>query len=578
MLVTEVPTMRTSQFLLATVKEDPADAELVSQKLMIRAGLIRKLSSGIFSWLPLGYRVLTKVENIIRDELNQIGALEIQMPNVQPAELWQESGRFDKYGNELLKITDRAERQFVFAPTHEEVITDIARSEFRSYKQLPTVLYQIHTKFRDEIRPRFGVMRAREFIMKDAYSFHIDDASLAETYQTIYQAYCNIFSRIGLDYRPVEADSGAIGGDTSHEFQVIADAGEDSLVFSDGSDYAANLEKATTRTAKKSQASGDAMHKVHTPDTKTIKNVCEHLNLPQEKSIKALLVKGKKHEVVALFLRGDHQLNEIKAEHHPLVATPLQFADEKIITAKLNVPTGFIGPIGLVEKEIPIIVDHDAAVLVDFCCGANEIDHHYVNVNWQHDVMLGEVADLRNVNDGDPSPDGSGKLHIKRGIEVGHIFQLGDKYSKTMGATVLDQTGKAVALKMGCYGIGVSRTIAAAIEQHHDARGIIWPTAIAPFHIAIVPMNYHKSHRVREFTEALYMSLTQKGYEVLLDDRRERPGVLFADIDLIGLPFRIVIGERGIDNGVVEFKARTDENNQEVAIDKLDEVLAIHLS
>lgn len=566
--------MRTSQYLLATVKEDPADAELASQKLMVRAGLIRKLSSGIFSWLPLGYRVLKKVENIIREELDKTGAMEIQMPNIQPAELWQESGRFEQYGNELLKIIDRAQRDFVFAPTHEEVITDIARGDLRSYKQLPLTLYQIHTKFRDEIRPRFGVMRAREFIMKDAYSFGIDDAAMQATYQKMFQAYVNIFTRLGLDFRPVEADSGSIGGETSHEFQVIADAGEDALVFSDESDYAANVEKATSLAPTKAVASGKALQKVHTPGTRTIEAVCEFLKLPQTQSIKALLVKGEKHPVIALFLRGDHQLNTIKAEHHPLIAAPLTFADEKTIEDIMGSPTGFIGPLGLAEKNIPVIVDHDAAALADFCCGANEADQHYINTNWNTDTPLSEVADLRNVVAGDQSPDGKGTLHIKRGIEVGHIFQLGDKYSQSMGAKVLNEAGKGVALKMGCYGIGVSRVIAAAIEQHHDARGIVWPTAMAPFQIVIVPMNYHKSHRVREFADNLYQQLIEQGYEVLFDDRRERPGVLFADMDLIGIPYRLVVGERGIDNGVIEFKARTEQDNQEIKIDDVLTVLA----
>ena len=566
--------MRTSQYLLATVKEDPADAELASQKLMVRAGLIRKLSSGIFSWLPLGYRVLKKVENIIREELDKTGAMEIQMPNIQPAELWQESGRFEQYGNELLKIIDRAQRDFVFAPTHEEVITDIARGDLRSYKQLPLTLYQIHTKFRDEIRPRFGVMRAREFIMKDAYSFGIDDAAMQATYQKMFQAYVNIFTRLGLDFRPVEADSGSIGGETSHEFQVIADAGEDALVFSDESDYAANVEKATSLAPAKAVASGKALQKVHTPGTRTIEAVCEFLKLPQRQSIKALLVKGEKHPVIALFLRGDHQLNTIKAEHHPLIAAPLTFADDKTIEDIIGSPTGFIGPLGLAEKNIPVIVDHDAAALADFCCGANEADQHYINTNWNTDAPHSEVADLRNVVAGDQSPDGKGTLHIKRGIEVGHIFQLGDKYSQSMGAKVLNEAGKGVALKMGCYGIGVSRVIAAAIEQHHDARGIVWPTAMAPFQIVIVPMNYHKSHRVREFADNLYQQLIEQGYEVLFDDRRERPGVLFADMDLIGIPYRLVVGERGIDNGVIEFKARTEQDNQEIKIDDVLTVLA----
>ena len=453
------------------------------------------------------------------------------------------------------------------------MVTDIARSELRSYKQLPLTLYQIQTKFRDEIRPRFGVMRAREFIMKDAYSFHIDDASLEETYEQMFQAYVNIFTRLGLDFRPVEADSGSIGGETSHEFQVIADAGEDALVFSDSSDYAANVEKATTIAADKQTASGAEMQKVSTPGTQTIEAVCAFLTLPPQKSIKALLVKGANDPIVALFLRGDHTLNEIKTEHHPLIAAPLEFAEQTSIEKIIGCAPGFIGPIGLAEKGIPVIVDNDAAVLADFCCGANEVDHHIINVNWDQDVLIGEIADLRNVVAGDKSPDGKGTLQIKRGIEVGHIFQLGDKYSSSMGAKVLNDAGKAVALKMGCYGIGVSRVIAAAIEQHHDARGIIWPLAMAPFQIVIVPMNYHKSHRVREFTDTLYQDLMQQGYEVLLDDRRERPGILFADMDLIGIPYRLVIGERGIDNGVIEFKARTEVDNQEINITELDTFL-----
>ena len=561
--------MRTSHYLLGTVKENPADAELVSQKLMIRAGLIRKLSSGIFTWLPLGYRVLQKVETIIRQELDQIGALEIQMPNVQPAELWQESGRWEKYGNELLKIYDRAERGFVFAPTHEEVITTLMRTELRSYKQLPMKVYQIHTKFRDEIRPRFGVMRAREFIMKDAYSFDLNVAAMQQTYEKMFQAYQAIFTRLGFDFRPVDADSGAIGGDISHEFQVIADAGEDALVFSDGSDYAANMEKATALAPAERPAAGAKMEKVATPNCKTIAEVCTFLKLAAQQTIKALFVKGNEHEVVALFLRGDHELNEIKAEHHPLIAAPIEFVAEDVLINKTACPAGFLGPIALQEKGIPMIVDRDAAALADFCCGANEIDHHYINANWERDCALGEVADLRNVVAGDASPDGKGTLHIKRGIEVGHVFQLGDHYSKLLNATVIDEHGKAIPLQMGCYGIGVSRIIAAAIEQHHDDRGIIWPEAMAPFNIALVPMNYHKSHRVREFTDNLYQELLAAGFEVLLDDRRERAGILFADMDLIGIPHRIVIGERGIDVGTVEYKARNTNDTQDIQRDNL---------
>ena len=561
--------MRSSQYLLGTVKEDPADAELVSQKLMIRAGLIRKLSSGIFTWLPLGYRVLQKVETILREELNKIGAMEIQMPNVQPAELWQQSGRWEKYGNELLKIYDRAERGFVFAPTHEEVITTLIRNELRSYKQLPLSLYQIHTKFRDEIRPRFGVMRAREFIMKDAYSFSLDVDSMQQTYEQMFQAYHRIFTRLGLDFRAVAADSGAIGGEISHEFQVIADAGEDALVFSDASDYAASMEKAVALAPQQRPSPTATMELVETPGCTTIQAVCECLNMPSERSLKALLVKGTEDEIVALFLRGDHELNSIKAEHHPLIAAPLEFADEKMIAANIGSPIGYIGPIGLSKKNIPILIDRDAAALADFCCGANLANKHYINANWERDCPLAEVIDLRKVVTGDASPDGKGKLHIKRGIEVGHIFQLGDHYSKLLNATVIDENGKAIPLQMGCYGIGVSRIIAAAIEQHHDARGITWPEAIAPFSIALVPMNYHKSHRVREFTEQLYQELLAANFAVLLDDRRERAGILFADMDLIGIPHRIVIGERGIDAGIVEYKARTAEDIQTIPRDDI---------
>ena len=563
--------MRTSHYLLGTVKENPNDAELISQKLMIRAGLIRKLSSGIFTWLPLGYRVLKKVETIIRQELDQIGSLEIQMPNVQPAELWQTSDRWKKYGDELLKIRDRAERDFVFAPTHEEVITTLMRNELRSYKQLPIKVYQIHTKFRDEIRPRFGVMRAREFIMKDAYSFALDHQGMQQTYEQMFQAYQTIFTRLGLNFRAVEADSGAIGGNTSHEFQVIADVGEDTLVFSDSSDYAANIEKATAL-APTNCASPDPnakLEKIATTNCKTITEVSTFLKIPQRKMVKALFVKGKEHEVVALFLRGDHELNEIKAEHHSLIAAPLEFVDENVLMKKVNCPTGFLGPIALQEKNIPIIIDRDAAILADFCCGANEIDHHYINANWERDYALGEVADLRNVVAGDASPDGKGILDIKRGIEVGHIFQLGDHYSKIFNTTVIDEHGKAIPLQMGCYGIGVSRVIAAAIEQHHDNRGIIWPAAMAPFSIALIPMNYHKSHRVREFADQLYQELLAAGFEILLDDRRERAGILFADMDLIGIPHRIIIGERGIDAGIVEYKARNANNTQDIQRDEI---------
>lgn len=552
--------MRTSQYLLATVKENPSDAELVSQKLMIRAGLIRKVSSGLFTWLPLGLRVLHKVEAIIREEMDAAGALEIQMPNIQPAELWQETGRWEKYGNELLKIFDRAGRPFVFAPTHEEVVTDLARSELRSYKQLPLTVYQIHTKFRDEIRPRFGVMRAREFLMKDAYSFHLEQGSLQTTYERMYQAYCAIFNRLGLNFRAVDADTGSIGGDASHEFQVIADAGEDALVFSDASDYGANIEKATAFAPPTRPQATRAVTRVSTPGIKTIEAVCAHLNVPIDTSVKAILVKGKEQSVVAIFLRGDHTLNEIKAEHHRLIASPLSWVEETILAEKYQLSPGFIGPQGLIERGIPVLVDRDAAALADFCCGANEVDYHLTGVNWERDARFTDIADLRNVVAGDKSPDGKGTLHIKRGIEVGHIFQLGDNYSKAMNLTVLDENGKAQTVQMGCYGIGVSRIVAAAIEQHHDEHGIVWPQSMAPFDIALIPMNYHKSQRVRDEIEQLYNELKQAGFSVLLDDRRERPGILFADMDLIGLPHRIVVGERGIDEGTVEYKARHEDN------------------
>ena len=562
--------MRASQFFLNTLKDNPADADLVSQRLMVRAGLIHKLGSGLFTWMPLGFRVLQKVEAIIREEMNRIGALELMMPNVQPAELWQETGRWEDYGNELLKITDRHKRNFVFAPTHEEVITHIARGELRSYKQLPVTFYQIHTKFRDEIRPRFGVMRAREFLMKDAYSFHIDHASLSETYKKMYEAYTCIFTRLGLDFRAVDADTGSIGGAVSHEFQVIADAGEDALVFSDSSSYGANLEKAEAL-APATQTSTPQKTKelIHTPGKRTINAVCEFLKLPAAQSIKVLLVKGTKDDMVALVLRGDHEINPIKAEHHPLIATPLTFADEKLVEQKIGCPVGYIGPIGLAEKNISVLVDRDAAVLANFCCGANQAEYHFIHTNWQRDCKLGEIVDLRNVVTGDLSPDGNGTLIIKRGIEVGHIFQLGDKYSKTMNATVVNESGEPVTMQMGCYGIGVTRTIAAAIEQHHDEHGIIWPTAMAPFQIALVPMNYHKSQRVREATDQLYKELLSVGYEVLLDDRNERAGVLFADMDLIGIPHRLVLGERGLDNGIIEYKARTSKEVEQIELTEL---------
>lgn len=555
--------MKASQYLLATLKETPSDAELISHQLMLRAGMIRKLASGLYTWLPLGLKVLRNVERIIREEMNSAGALETLMPTVQPAELWQESGRWEQYGPELLRLSDRHKRDFCYGPTHEEVITDIVRNEVNSYKQLPLNLYQIQFKFRDEIRPRFGVMRAREFIMKDSYSFDIDEAGMRVAYQKMYDAYTRIFTRLGVTFRAVEADTGSIGGNFSHEFQVLANSGEDLIAYSDGSDYAANVEKATTIFDEKRPPATAELKKVSTPTQRTIKDVCEFLNLPEDKSVKVLLVNGQHNELVALVLRGDHTLNQIKAQNHHLIAEPFAMADPAVIEKALGCPTGFIGPVGLKELGVPMIVDHAAAALADFCCGANEQGFHYVNANWDRDCMLAEVADLRNVVEGDRSPDGKGHLKLTRGIEVGHVFQLGRKYTEAMNTTVLNEQGQAVTLLMGCYGIGVTRVVAATIEQNHDDRGIIWPDAMAPFHVVIVPMNYHKSHRVREAAEKLYNDLESAGISVLLDDRKERPGVLFADADLIGIPHRIVVGDKGLDNGTVEYKHRRDAENVE---------------
>jgi len=547
--------MLVSQFLLATIKETPADAELISHRLMLRAGLIRKLASGLYTWLPLGLKVLQKITQIVREEMNRAGALEVLMPAAQPAELWQESGRWEQYGPELLRLVDRHERDFCFGPTHEEVITDIARRELKSYKQLPINFYQIQTKFRDEIRPRFGVMRAREFIMKDAYSFDIDRNGLQKSYEKMYDAYTRIFNRLGLKYRAVLADTGSIGGDFSHEFQVLANSGEDLLVYSDVSDYAANMERAEAKAPdQKRPASSKQRAKVATPNIKTIAELAEKLNIDPKSSVKTLIVKGKKDPYVALILRGDHELNEIKASHLEEVESPLQFAEDAEVRAHLGAGFGSLGPVNL---NIPYIVDRDAAVLADFSCGANEESFHFVNVNWERDCAISRVADLRKVVEGDLSPDGKGTLRFARGIEVGHIFQLGTKYSKAMNAQVLDEQGKSVFLEMGCYGIGVSRIVAAAIEQNHDEQGIIWPQAIAPFQVVIIPMKMQKSQHVRELAEKIYQDLQTVGLEVLLDDRNERPGVMFADMDLIGIPHRLVISERGIDEGKIEYKNRT---------------------
>ena len=563
--------MRTSQYLLATVKETPADAVVISHQLMLRAGMVRKLASGLYNWLPTGLRVLRKVEQIVREEMDLAGAQEVLMPVVQPMELWEESGRAPAYGPELLRITDRHNNPFCLGPTHEEVITDLVRNELHSYKQLPANFYQIQTKFRDEIRPRFGIMRSREFIMKDAYSFHADMESLAATYQVMHQAYCAIFDRLGLDYRPVEADTGAIGGAASHEFHVLADSGEDDIAFSDSSDYAANVELAEALAPSVERpAPGAAMEKVDTPNAKTIEELVAQFDLPMEKTVKTLVVKGAEEgQLIALLVRGDHELNDIKAEKLDAVAAPMEFASEEEIRQAIGAGPGSLGPVGL---PIPIVIDRSVAVMSDFGAGANEDGKHYFNINWERDVALPQVADLRNVVEGDPSPDGKGTLTIKRGIEVGHIFQLGTKYSEALGAKVLDENGKSVVMPMGCYGIGVTRVVAAAIEQNHDDRGIIWPAAIAPFQVALVPVNIKKSPRERELAEKLYAELTEAGIEVLFDDReKERLGVKLADSELLGIPHRVVIAERGMDNGVLEYKGRGDAENTEVA---MDEVLA----
>ncbi len=564
--------MRTSQYLIATVKETPADAEVISHQLMLRAGMIRKLASGLYTWLPMGLRVLRKVEAIVREELNRAGAQEVLMPAVQPAELWQESGRWDAMGAEMLRLKDRHEREFCFGPTHEEIITDLIRNELRSYKQLPANFYQIQTKFRDERRPRFGVMRAREFLMKDAYSFHVSEESLQQTYEVMHETYSRIFTRLGLEFRPVLADTGAIGGSGSHEFHVLADSGEDAIAFSTGSDYAANVEKAEALAPQGERpAPTMEMTVVDTPEQHSIEEVSTFLKVEPRQTLKTLVVRGcddngEAEGVVALVLRGDHELNEIKAEKLPQVYAPLTMASDDDIRAAIGCEPGFIGPEGI---GTPLIVDRDAAFVSDFVCGANESGKHLTGVNWGRDLPEPEVADLRNVVEGDASPDGQGTLTIKRGIEVGHIFQLGTKYSEAMKATVLDENGKAVTMTMGCYGIGVSRVVASAIEQNHDDKGIIWPDAIAPFQLAILPMNMHKSEAVREAAEKLYTELSEAGYEVLLDDRNERAGVMFADMELIGIPHRIVIGDRGLKNGMLEYKGRRDAENQDIAIDEV---------
>ncbi|AYV13069.1 proline--tRNA ligase [Shewanella algae] len=556
--------MRVSQYLLSTQKENPANAEIVSHQLMLRAGMIRRNASGLYSWLPSGLRVLRKVEAIVREEMNKAGAIEILMPMVQPGDLWVETGRWDKFGPELLRFVDRHNRDFVLGPTHEEVITDLVRKEVSSYKQLPLTLYQIQTKFRDEVRPRFGVMRSREFLMKDAYSFHLDQQTMDDTYQAMYTAYSNILSRMGLAFRPVLADTGSIGGSMSHEFHVLASSGEDLIAYSNGSDYAANIEKAeaplpTTERAAPTQE----MTLVDTPNAKTIDELVEQFGLDITKTVKTLIVKGATEEapLIALVVRGDHELNEVKADKLELVAAPLEFASEAEIRDALGAGPGSLGPVGL---TIPVVIDHSVAVMSDFAAGANLDDKHYFGINWERDLPLASAADIRNVVEGETTPDGKGTYAFARGIEVGHIFQLGTNYSAAMNATVLDENGKSQTLLMGCYGVGVSRIVAAAIEQNHDDRGIIWPEAIAPFTVGILPMNMHKSHRVTDTAEQLYKELTDAGIEVLFDDRKERPGVMFADMELLGLPHTIVIGDRNLDAGVYEYKNRRTGEKQEV--------------
>jgi prolyl-tRNA synthetase len=570
--------MRTSTLLLATLKEDPADAEIPSHRLMLRAGLIRRVAAGIYTWTPVGLRVVRRIEAIVREELERAGAQEVLLPAILPAELWQESGRWDQYGPELLRLTDRHEREFCVGPTHEEVITDLVRREVKSYKQLPLNLYQIQTKFRDEIRPRFGVMRAREFIMKDGYSFHLDTASLDAAYAAMHACYSRVLERIGLDFRPVQADTGNIGGAESHEFQVLADTGEDVIAFSDSSDYAANVELAEALApAGERPAPQRTMERVATPGVRTIAELCEFLDEAPEDGVKTLIVRGDAGEgaLVALVLRGDHELNVIKAAKLDGVADPVEFATESEIRAATGAGPGSLGPVGL---SLPTLVDRAAAQLADFSCGANEDDFHLVGVNWDRDLPLDDetirIEDLRNVVEGDPSPDGEGTLLLRRGIEVGHIFKLGLKYSEPMKAVVQDEAGEARTLIMGTYGFGITRAVGAAIEQSHDDAGIVWPEAIAPWRLALVPLNARKSEAVRETSERLYADLRERGVDILVDDRDERPGVKFADMELIGIPHRIVVGDRALAEGEVEYRGRRDAESTRVKLDDLPAFLA----
>jgi prolyl-tRNA synthetase len=556
--------MRLSQYPISTLKEVPADAEVISHRLMLRTGMIRRLAAGLYVWLPLGLRTLRKVERIVREEMDRAGALELSMPTVQPAELWKESGRWSKYGPELLRFKDRHEREFAYGPTHEEVITDIARRELRSYRQLPVNFYQIQSKFRDEIRPRFGVMRAREFLMKDAYSFHIDEASLAQGYRLMYEAYSRIFTRIGLNFRAVQADGGSIGGSTTQEFHVLAESGEDAIAFSDGDDYAANLEMAATLASPSPRPPAtEPLTKIPTPNARTIAELAALLGVDAARCVKTLLVDGSDGGVVALVIRGDHELNAVKSQKLPGVADPLRMASADRVRKSTGSEPGFIGPIGFGGK---VYVDHAAAHLADFICGANEKDMHFRGANWRRDLADPQAVDIRNAQRGDPSPSGRGTLQIARGIEVGHIFQLGQLYSESMNAGVLDEQGKTVKMYMGCYGIGVTRVVAAAIEQNHDANGIIWPDAIAPFQVILVPINYQKSAQVQQTADSLYEQFNAAGIDVLLDDRDARPGVKFADSELMGIPHRIVIGERGLAAGNLEYRHRRETESTEIPL------------
>ncbi len=563
--------MRASLYPLATLRDTPNDAEVISHQLMLRAGMIRKLATGLYTWLPTGLRVLRKVERIIRAEMDASGALELLMPVTQPAELWQESQRYQAYGPELLRFQDRHQRPFVLGPTHEEVITDLARRELHSYRQLPVNFYQIQTKFRDEVRPRFGVMRSREFIMKDAYSFHLDQASLESTYAEMYAAYTRIFTRLGLNFRPVQADTGSIGGQGSHEFHVLAQSGEDVIAYAENSDYAANIEMAEALAPSRTPPSTLPMCALATGQAHSIDELCALLGLPAERMLKTLIVHGRPdatgaQPLVALLLRGDHELNTIKAEKIAAIAQPLTFASAEEIHAATGLQTGTLGPVGL---PLHIIADRAADALDDFICGSNQAEQHLQHVHWQRDLPRAEVADLRNVVAGDPSPDGGGRLQLCRGIEVGHIFQLGQKYSAALAASVLAEDGRPLTLTMGCYGIGVTRVVAAAIEQNHDAQGIVWPDSMAPFHIALIALNWHKSPRIQEAALQLYRQLQDAGFDVLLDDRNERPGVKFADSELLGIPHRLVLAEKGLDAGSIEYKRRRDGFADELPLQNL---------